>query len=123
MSYKASCHCREISVEVKSTPEHVIQCNCSICTKKGFLHWIVKKDQVRFISGKESIRDYQFNTKTAHHYFCPTCGVSPLYIPRSHPDSYSVNFRCFDNFDELSKTQKIVFFDGQNWESEVDKIK
>jgi biotin carboxyl carrier protein len=28
--------------------------------------------------------------------FCSVCGVKSFYVPRSHPDGYSVNFRCLD---------------------------
>jgi centromere protein V len=92
----------------------VIDCNCSMCAKSGYLHLIVPKSQFKLLSGAESLTTYQFNTGTAKHFFCSICGIKSFYIPRSHPDGYSVNARCLDEgtVEELT----IVASDGKNWE-------
>ena len=38
--YKGSCHCGEITFEVRREKpiEVLIDCNCSICSKKGLVH-------------------------------------------------------------------------------------
>ena len=58
---------------------------------------------------------YTFNTETAKHMFCSVCGIKSFYIPRSHPDGFSVNFRCLDaeNFHSVMTTE----FDGDNGNS------
>jgi hypothetical protein len=66
------------------------------------------------LSGAEVLTTYEFNTRTAKHLFCSICGIKAFYIPRSHPDGYSVNARCLDEgtVTELS----VIPSDGRNWE-------
>ncbi len=109
------CHCGAVAFEVSQPSEIVVQeCNCSICSKTGFLHLIVPASRFRLIKGQESLTAYTFNTGVAQHLFCKVCGVKSFYVPRSNPDGYSVNLRCIDQspFTHIS----IEPFDGQNWE-------
>jgi hypothetical protein len=100
--------------------EMVEDCNCSICRKKGFLHLIVPPERFTLLQGKDELTTYQFNTKTAKHWFCRTCGIHPFYQPRSHPDRVDVNVRCLDG-DALSLF-RIVPFDGVNWEANIHQL-
>ena len=50
----------------------------------------------RLVQGAEMLSEYRFNTGVARHLFCQRCGVKSFYVPRSHPDGYSVNARCLD---------------------------
>ncbi len=112
--YTGSCHCGRVRFEVSGQIDQVLDCNCSICSKKGFLHWIVEPEQFRLLSSSDALALYEFNTKTAKHYFCAACGISSYYIPRSHPNMIDVNVRCLDgvNLEEL----EIELFNGQDWE-------
>ena len=92
----------------------VSDCNCSICAKSGYLHLIVPKSQFKLVSGAEALTQYQFNTGTARHLFCATCGIKAFYVPRSHPDGYSINARCLDQ--GTVKQMSIRPSDGRNWE-------
>lgn len=74
----------------------------------------MRKEQFRLPSGEEALTLYQFNTKTAKHYFCRHCGIKSFCVPRSHPDGYSVNARCLDEGTfRIAGVRKI---DGRNWE-------
>jgi hypothetical protein len=95
----------------------VTDCNCSICTKKGFLHLIVAPEQFELLSGADALTTYRFNTGTARHTFCTTCGIHAFYVPRSDPDKIDVNVRCLDGVDLAAI--KPHAFDGQNWEHAV----
>jgi len=119
--YQGSCHCGAIAFEVEA-PEvlEVDECNCSICSKSGFLHLIVPRSHFKLLRGEESIATYTFNTGVAKHYFCKVCGIKPFYIPRSNPDGYDVNVRCLDT---RPKSIKITPFDGVNWEANAHKVK
>jgi hypothetical protein len=106
-------------VDADERPE-VHDCNCSICRRTGYLHLIVPKDRFRLLSGAGRLTRYTFNTGTAQHLFCSVCGVKSFYVPRSHPDGYSVNVRCIDP--GQVEDMRIVPFDGRNWEAAREKL-
>jgi hypothetical protein len=118
MTYEGSCHCRAITFRVETDQREVLDCNCSICTKKGLLHLIVPEQAFTLLRGEPAT--YTFGTHTAKHHFCATCGVHPFYRPRSHPDSWDVNARCLD---VPLAHWTIRAFDGQNWEANVEAIR
>lgn len=115
-TYAGGCHCGRVRFAVTATLDKIVDCNCSICTKKGFLHLIVAPEQFRLLSSPDAIALYQFNTKTAKHYFCRVCGIHSYYIPRSHPDKIDVNVRCLEGVDLRILT--IQPFNGKEWEKE-----
>jgi hypothetical protein len=118
---KGSCHCGAVTFEVLAPDEvELIDCNCSMCTRTGYLHLIVPKERFRLVTGKRKLTAYQFNTKAAKHLFCSICGIKSFYVPRSHPDGYSVNFRCLnaDDFKSILTTE----FDGRNWEENAGSL-
>ena len=120
MIYQGSCHCGAIRFEVEAGDDIVAQsCNCSICSKSGFLHLIVPKSHFRLLAGAESITTYIFNTGVAKHTFCKVCGVKPFYTPRSNPDGVDVNVRCIT---PPPKTLTVEPFDGQNWEANAGAL-
>jgi hypothetical protein len=111
------CHCGRVRFEVTSPKDlRVTYCNCSVCAKVGFLHLIVPKSRFKLLSGEAQLTSYQFNTRTAQHLFCSTCGVKSFYVPRSHPDGFSVNARCLDDVD--IESLPIASFDGKHWEAQ-----
>ena len=91
----------------------VTRCNCSVCRKTGYLHLLVEKARFRLLQGEDALETYTFNTGAAKHYFCRTCGIKSFYVPRSHPDGYSVNVRCLD----VEPKVTIREFDGANWDN------
>lgn len=116
-----SCHCQAVRFEVTGDLGEVTECNCSICTRKGYLHWIVPRDAFRLVDGEDALATYRFNTGIAQHQFCATCGVAGFYVPRSHPDAIDVNVRCLDDVDLAALT--VRSFDGRNWEANVDDFR
>lgn len=121
-THTGGCHCGRVrfEVDVDLDDAKILDCNCTICTKKGFLHLIVEPDRFRLSTGKEALQEYRFNTKQAVHKFCKTCGIHPFYTPRSHPDDIDVNVRALDDVDPAGL--EIEAFDGRNWEQNVDGI-
>ncbi len=115
VTHKGGCHCRGVRFEVEAPARiEVIDCNCSMCAKSGYLHLIVPKEQFRLLSGEQALTSYEFNTRTAKHLFCSVCGIKSFYVPRSHPDGYSVNARCID--EGSVEAMVTIAADGRNWE-------
>ena len=95
--YDANCHCAAVKCRIKMAPietQQVTNDNCSICTKNGYLNVFVKKNNLEFLRGKETLKDYHFGNKKFAHKFCPTCGSSLFVDPGS--ETMVVNVRLFD---------------------------
>ena len=114
------CHCGAVRFRVHVRERVALDCNCSMCIKKGFLHLIVAPEDFVLERGEDALAVYEFNTRIAKHRFCRTCGIHPFYTPRSHPDQVDVNVRCLDG-DPLAEFS-IEPFDGRNWEASVGSI-
>ena len=115
VTHTGGCHCGRVRFEVTAPAEiAVTDCNCSICSKTGYLHLTVTRAQFKLLSGADVLTAYQFNTGTAKHLFCSVCGIKSFYVPRSHPDGYSVNARCLDA--GTVKELTVIPMDGVNWE-------
>ena len=115
ITHRGGCHCGRVRFEVDAPAElPVDDCNCSMCSRFGYLHLIVPADRFRLVQGRDALTTYTFNTGTAKHHFCSTCGVKSFYVPRSHPDGFSVNARCIDS--PTVTGMKITPVDGKNWE-------
>jgi hypothetical protein len=115
LRHQGGCHCGRVRFEVLAPAIlDVEDCNCSICSMFGFLHLIVTADRFQLLRGADSLTTYTFNTGTAKHLFCSTCGSKSFYVPRSHPDGFSVNVRCIDP--GTIEKMNIHPVDGRQWE-------
>jgi hypothetical protein len=112
-SHKGSCHCRTVVFEVTGNIREVHICNCSICTKKGIVHSLIDNQNLRIISGENSLSVYQCGTKEASHWFCKTCGIHVFGRPRMNPKRYTVNVRCLDHFERIFSESREVRFNGK----------
>ena len=118
---QGGCHCGAVSWEADVNDTITADaCNCSICAMTGYLHVIIPAAQFRLLKGEDQLTEYTFNTGAAKHLFCKNCGVKSFYVPRSHPDGYSLNLNCMDRA-QFAKVE-IRKFDGQNWEESAGKL-
>jgi hypothetical protein len=118
--HRGSCHCGAVRFEVEAPARVVaLDCNCSICTKSGYLHLIVPRSRFRVVQGEDALATYTFGTGVAKHYFCRTCGIKPFYVPRSNPDGIDVNVRCLD---PMPADIVVEPFDGQNWDANAASL-
>lgn len=115
--YEGGCHCGAVRFRIGAELTGILDCNCSICTKKGFLHLIIPREHFELLRGGENLTTYTFNTGIAKHTFCKTCGIHPFYTPRSDPDKVDVNVRCLETVDLAALN--VTPFNGQNWESSL----
>ena len=120
--HKGQCHCS--AVQFSFTAPSIVDvtvCDCSICNMTGYQHVFIPQKDLKFITGEDHLELYTFNTGAAKHLFCKTCGIKPLYIPRSHPDCYSVNLRCVTP--ATLDVGKHIPFSGSNWEQNIEDLK
>lgn len=100
--HQANCHCGAVKYSVSNyplnDPKSVVRtCNCSICSKNGYIMIYPGREDVIFTQGKDVVREYKFASEKLPHYFCPICGSS-LYIDISkvYPgkEALAVNVSC-----------------------------
>lgn len=101
-TYQGSCHCGAVRYEVTmAPPTKAAACNCSICSRAGWLLAFAPAASFKLLSGEERLKDYQFGKRHLHHLFCDTCGVRS-FSRGSHPgggEMVAVNLRCLADFD------------------------
>lgn len=117
MIVRGGCHCGAVRFEalIREPRPELLDCNCSMCSKTGFLHLIVPHEDFTLVSGEGALTSYRFGTKQADHLFCAKCGIKSFYQPRSHPEAWSINYRALDDGHGLDVTVRA--FDGRNWEA------
>ena len=114
--HRGGCHCGNIRFEVTAPAEITVsECNCSICSKSGYLGLTVRADRFRLVTEPAGVTAYRFNTGRAKHVFCAVCGIKSYYHPRSHADGINVNARCLEPGTVTAMTVRKV--DGRNWET------
>ena len=114
MIYKGSCHCGRIAFEVEGDLTQVMDCNCSICSRKGALLWFVSGDKFRLLTPEENLGTYTFNKHKIRHRFCATCGIHPFGegAGPSGERMAAINVRCLEGVDYASLPVK--HFDGRS---------
>jgi len=113
--YTGSCHCGNVRYEVELELGTVIACNCSICSRAGWLLTFVPADKFKLLAGEDSLTDYQFNRKNIHHLFCTTCGVRSFCrgSDKSGNELRGINVRCLEGVDIDALTVNKV--DGKSY--------
>lgn len=106
--YRGSCHCGKVqfTVTLLDGMNTARRCNCSLCRRRGAIAVSASLDGFEIIAGENVLTEYQFNTRTAKHYFCSVCGIYTHHQRRSDPEQYGVNVACLEgvspfDFDEV----------------------
>ena len=98
MTHRATCHCGavELAVDLTDGLASASRCDCSFCSRRGAIAVTAPLNGVRIVKGAENLTLYQWNTKTAKHWFCKTCGIYTHHQRRSNPNEYGVNAACIE---------------------------
>lgn len=107
--HKGSCHCGKVAFEIEADLSQVIECNCSICRKKGYLLAFAPREALK-VSGEDNLSTYTFNTHTIRHRFCAHCGTATFGEGRQPTGEamVAINVRCLDQVD-LSELKPVPF--------------
>ena len=92
----------EFEVELENGLKNMRRCNCSLCRRKGAIMATVPLARLKVTKGADNLGLYQWNTMTAKHYFCKTCGIYTHHQRRSDPNEFGFNIACIDNVDPFS---------------------
>jgi hypothetical protein len=112
-THQGGCHCGRVRYQAESDLAQVVDCNCSICMKRGALWAFVKASGFKLIQGSDALTDYQFGKKKIHHLFCSTCGIGSFSrgLAPNGEETFAVNVNCLDGIDAGSLT--LTPFDGK----------
>jgi hypothetical protein len=101
MKHLGSCHCGAVTFTVEANLAMTGTCNCSHCSRKGFILTFVPAASFTLLTGADAQTEYRFNTKKIQHLFCTTCGVES-FARGENPDgtpTVMVNVRCLPEVD------------------------
>jgi hypothetical protein len=113
--HKAACHCGTVQFEL-DLPNGLVsprRCDCSFCRMRGAIAASVNLDGIRILTGRDKLTLYQFNTKTAKHYFCSICGIYTHHQRRSNPKEYGFNVACLEGVNPF-ELKDVPVLDGIN---------
>src|SRR5690554_4269025 len=114
MKYTGSCHCGDVQFEASGELNQAMECNCSHCSRKGYLLWFLPRDRLTLSSPESGLATYTFNKHAIRHHFCPTCGCAPFGFgtdPKGNATA-AVNVRCLEGVELADLDRQPV--DGRN---------
>lgn len=112
--FHGSCHCGRIAYDVEVESQPAIECNCSHCSRKGYLLWFVPRTALTLRTPAADMATYRFNKHVIDHHFCPICGCAPFGFgtdPKGQATA-AINVRCLEGV-ELGTLQRVPY-DGRS---------
>jgi hypothetical protein len=73
----------------------------------------VPLEKLKVLRGEDKLSLYQWNTKTAKHYFCSVCGIYTHHQRRSRPNEFGFNIACLEGVNPF-ELGEIPVADGQS---------
>lgn len=93
---EGQCHCGAVQVRLRQPPTECLQCNCSLCTKTGWIGMFADPDDVD-IAGEDACDGYVQGVRAITVYHCRGCGVTTHWTPLVDEIAFmGVNARLFD---------------------------
>lgn len=114
MKVQGSCHCGQIAFEVEGQFDEAMECNCSHCSRKGYLLSFVPKAQFTLKSAA-GMATYTFNRHVIGHQFCSNCGCAPFGFGKDPKggEVAAINLRCIEGIDLVALKRTPV--DGRSF--------
>jgi hypothetical protein len=113
LTLDGACHCGQVRFRVRLAEglSSARRCDCSYCRMRGAVAVTANRGDIEFLAGEAHLSLYQFNTRTAEHYFCPTCGIYTHHRRRSNPNEYGVNAACLEGISPFDFAE-VPVYDG-----------
>lgn len=138
--YECGCHCGFIKFAMTLSPPlpayEVLQCNCSACTRFGYLLVYPLASQIQWHdNGRDRCAVYRFNTKEKDQLFCPKCGASLAIDFRDvhKPHQYGISVRSiyginldelkYKKLDGINRVSPAGDLSGHYWDEETGQMK
>lgn len=114
-THHGSCHCGAVSYETQGEFGKVMECDCSHCSRKGFLLSFIPTEDFKLLSGEDNLTEYRFNKKQIQHLFCKTCGVESFAYGQNKEGKKTamINARCLEDVDP--STLEVTKFEGKKY--------
>lgn len=112
-THTGGCHCGKVAYSFEGEIGDVIDCNCSLCGKRGGLLHFIPESAFSLKTPREAFNTYRFNTHKLDHHFCTTCGIAS-FTEGTDPKGnkmVAINARCVDGVDPQKLS--IRHFDGR----------
>ena len=112
MPMRGSCHCGKVAYSLEADVTEAIECNCSICRRKGSVLAAFDPALFRLETPREELGVYTFGRHAIRHQFCRTCGCAP-FAEGVGPDGEAMvvlDLRCAESVD--LGAIRITPFDG-----------
>ena len=112
MPFQGSCHCGKVAYTVdEAAPAKAMQCNCSICRRRGALHHFTTPEKFRLGTSRDDLSTYRWNKGSIAFHFCSHCGCAP-FAEGQGPNGpmVEINLRCAEDID--LDALEITQFDG-----------
>lgn len=117
-----SCHCGGVRIETAARPDHVCECNCSLCTKSG-VRWAYFDPSQVAVGGVTTTYCRQDKAEPAADvHFCSRCGSTTHFTltagaAAKYGDTMmGVNVRLADERDLAGI--ELRYPDGRAWSGE-----
>lgn len=96
--HDAACHCGTVKFRLRLADEFntIRRCTCSYCRMRGAIAVSAALEDIEFLQDEDNLTLYEFNTRTAKHYFCKTCGIYTHHQRRSNPSQFGINVACIE---------------------------
>lgn len=116
MKHQGSCHCGRIAFDLEADVTEAIDCNCSMCRRRGSLLAFFPREALILKTPESDYATYRFNKEKLAHHFCPHCGIAPFsegVHPKTGARMAAVNVRCLPDVDLAAV--KITQVDGASF--------
>jgi hypothetical protein len=109
------CHCRRVVFRIAKEPPAVAgRCNCSFCSRRGWIGSATALDEFELLQGEDVLRCYRFGEGRSQNWFCSVCGIHTHFLNTyDDPPDIKFNLACCDEVD-LDALQ-IVHIDGRSY--------